>query len=225
MGGAEFSKMSRLHELGDGGCRLYGINGHVNDPKVIELPCGPTINELIEIAGGVTKGRKVKAVIPGGSSCPVLLPTDVFHMPDEKSPMHKWHGHKVFDVPMGVDTMRAAGTMLGTCCLTVIAEGTCMVRAAYNLARFYKHESCGQCTPCREGTGWMDRIFHKIEDGHGDLGELNQLSDIASNIIGNTICAFGDGAAMPMLGFVRKFRHEFEEHIKQKKCPYNGSIL
>ncbi|MGZ3422347.1 MAG: NADH-quinone oxidoreductase subunit NuoF [Polyangiales bacterium] len=225
MGGAEFSKLSRLHELGDGGSRLYGINGHVNKPQVIELPCGPTINELIEIAGGVTKGRKVKGVIPGGSSCPVLLPDDVFHMPDEKSPMHKWHGQKVFDVPMGVDTMRVAGTMLGTCCLTVMAEGTCMVRAAYNLSRFYKHESCGQCTPCREGMGWMEKIFHKIESGHGDLGELNQISDIASNIIGNTICAFGDGAAMPMLGFVRKFRHEFEEHIKQKKCPYNGSIL
>jgi NADH-quinone oxidoreductase subunit F len=225
MGGAEFSKLSRLHELGDGGSRLYGVNGHVNKPQVIELPCGPTINELIEIAGGVTKDRKVKGVIPGGSSCPVLRPDDVFHMPDEKSPMHKWHGHKVFDVPMGVDTMRVAGTMLGTCCLTVIAEGTCMVRAAYNLSRFYKHESCGQCTPCREGMGWMERIFHKIENGHGELEELNQISDIASNIIGNTICAFGDGAAMPMLGFVRKFRHEFEEHIKQKKCPYNGSIL
>lgn len=225
MGGAEFSKMSRLHDVNDGGCRLYGINGHVNKGQVIELPCGPTINELIEIGGGVSGGRKVKAVIPGGSSCPVLLPDDVFHMPDEKSPLHKYNGMKVFDVPMGVDTMRIAGTMLGTCCITVMAEGTCMVRAALNLARFYKHESCGQCTPCREGTGWIDRIFHKIEDGHGDMGELNEVSDIASNIIGNTICAFGDGAAMPMLGFVRKFRREFEQHITEKRCPYNGSIL
>ncbi len=169
--------------------------------------------------------RTLKAVIPGGSSCPVLLPDDVFHMPDDKSPLHKYHGMKVYDVPMGVDTMRIAGTMLGTCCITVMAEGTCMVRAAENLARFYSHESCGQCTPCREGTGWIHKIFEKIEAGHGDLGELNEISDIASNIIGNTICAFGDGAAMPMLGFVRKFRKEFEQHIAEKRCPFNGSIL
>ncbi|MBI2390247.1 MAG: NADH-quinone oxidoreductase subunit NuoF [Deltaproteobacteria bacterium] len=225
MGGAEFSKLSRLHEVGDGGCRLYGVNGHVEKGLVVELPCGPSINELIAMAGGVSKGRKVKGVIPGGSSCPVLTPDEVFHMPDEKSPLHKYHGMKVFDVPMGVDTMRIAGTMLGTCCITVIAEGTCMVRAAHNLARFYKHESCGQCTPCREGTGWIERIFEKIETGHGDLGELNEVSDIASNIIGNTICAFGDGAALPMLGFVRKFRKEFEQHVKDKRCPFNGSIL
>jgi len=225
MGGADFSKMSLLHEIGDGGCRLYGVNGHVEKGLVVELPCGPTINELIAMAGGVSKGRKVKGVIPGGSSTPVLLPTEKFHMPDEKSPLHKYHGMSVFDVPMGVDTMRIAGTMLGTCCLTVIAEGTCMVRVAQNLARFYKHESCGQCTPCREGTGWIDRIFEKIESGHGDLGELNEVSDIASSIIGNTICAFGDGAAGPMLGFVRKFRNEFEQHIKEKRCPSKGSIL
>ncbi len=224
MGGAEYSKMSRLHALNDGGTRLYGINGHVEKPQVIELPCGPSINELIEIAGGVSKGRKVKGVIPGGSSCPVLVPAEIFHAPDEKSPLHEWHGKSVLDVPMGVDTMRAAGTMLGTCCITVIAEGTCMVKAASNLARFYRHESCGQCTPCREGTGWIDSIFEKIESGHGSMKELDEVSDIASNIIGNTICAFGDGAALPMLGFVRKFRHEFEEHIAKKGCPLRGSI-
>ncbi len=100
-----------------------------------------------------------------------------------------------------------------------------MVKAAANLARFYRHESCGQCTPCREGTGWIDRIFEKIEAGHGDLRELNEVSDIASGIIGNTICAFGDGAAMPMLGFIRKFRKEFEEHIKAKGCPFEGNLL
>ena len=225
LGGAEFSKLSRIHRLNDGGVRLYGVNGHVEKPGIFELPVGPSIHELIDLAGGVSKGRAIKAVIPGGSSCPVLLPSDVFHAPDEKSPLHEWHGKKVFDVPMGVDTMRAAGTMLGTCCLTVMAEGTCMVRAAWNLARFYRHESCGQCTPCREGTGWIDRIFEKIESGHGDLGELDQVSDIASNIIGNTICAFGDGAAMPMLGFLRKFRAEFVAHIEQKKCPLKGSML
>jgi NADH-quinone oxidoreductase subunit F len=225
MGGAAWSQLSRIHRLNDGGVRLYGINGHVEKPQIVELPVGPTINELIELAGGVTKGRKVKAVIPGGSSCPVLLPADVFHAPDEKSPLHEWHGKLVFDVPMGVDTMRAAGTMLGTCCLTVMAEGTCMVKAASNLARFYQHESCGQCTPCREGTGWIDRIFEKIEAGHGSIAELDEVSDIASNIIGNTICAFGDGAAMPMLGFLKKFRNEFVEHIEAKGCPHKGNLL
>jgi NADH-quinone oxidoreductase subunit F len=225
MGGAEFSKLSRLHAMGDGGSRLYGLNGHLENPGVHEFAVGPTINELIEIGGGVTKGRKVKAVIPGGSSCPVLLPTEIFSMPDEKSPMHQWHGKPIFDVPLGVDTMRAAGTMLGTCCLTVMAEGTCMVKAAQNLAHFYRHESCGQCTPCREGTGWILRILDKIEDGTGTMQELDELSDIASSIIGNTICAFGEGAAMPMLGFVRKFRAEFEAHIREKRCPLGGSIL
>jgi NADH-quinone oxidoreductase subunit F len=139
--------------------------------------------------------------------------------------MHQWHGKPIFDVPLGVDTMRAAGTMLGTCCLTVMAEGTCMVKAAQNLAHFYRHESCGQCTPCREGTGWILRILDKIEDGTGTMQELDELSDIASSIIGNTICAFGEGAAMPMLGFVRKFRAEFEAHIREKRCPLGGSIL
>jgi len=224
LGGAEYSKMSRLHALNDGGTRLYGVNGHVEKPLVIELPCGPTIHELLELAGGVSKGRKIKAVIPGGSSCPVLLPSDVFHAPDEKSPLHQWHGKPIYDVPLGVDTMRAAGTMLGTCCMTVMAEGTCMVKAAANLSRFYRHESCGQCTPCREGTGWIDRIFEKIEAGHGSIAELDEVSDIASNIIGNTICAFGEGASLPMLGFVRKFRKEFVEHIEAKGCPFKGAI-
>jgi NADH-quinone oxidoreductase subunit F len=225
LGGANFSALSRLHEVGDGGVRLYGVNGHVNKGLVVELPVGPTINELVALAGGVSGGRKIKAVIPGGSSCPVLTPADVFHMPDEKSPLHKYHGKPVFDVPMGVDTMRIAGTMLGTCCLTVIAEGTDMVRVAHNIARFYRHESCGQCTPCREGMGWLERIFDKIAAGNGDLGELDQISDIASNIIGNTICAFGDGAAMPILGLVKKFRPEFEAAIRDKRAPFHGSIL
>ncbi len=225
MGGENFSKLSRLHALNDGGSRLYGVNGHVEKGLVIELPCGPTINELIALAGGVSGGRKVKGVIPGGSSCPVIRPEEVFHAPDEKSPMHQWHGKTAFDVPMGVDTMRVLGTMLGTCCITVIAEGTCMVRAANNLARFYHHESCGQCTPCREGTGWMHHILDKIERGEGSLEELDQLSDIASNIMGNTICAFGDGAASPILGFLQRFRGEFEQYVRDGKSPNKRAIL
>jgi NADH-quinone oxidoreductase subunit F len=225
MGGAEFSKLSKLHALNDGGSRLYGVNGHVEKPGTWEFDCGPTINELIAYAGGVSGGRKIKGVIPGGSSTPILLPDEIFNAPDEKSPLHQWHGKSVYDVPMGVDTMRAAGSMLGTCCLTVIAEGTCMVRAALNLARFYRHESCGQCTPCREGTGWILRIFEKMERGEGTVEELDQVADIASGIVGNTICAFGEGAAGPALTFVKKFRKEFLAHIEAKRCPYKGSIL
>jgi NADH-quinone oxidoreductase subunit F len=130
----------------DGGCRLYGINGHVKKPQVIELAVGVTLRELIyEVGGGVTGDRAIMGVIPGGSSTPVLRPDETVVAPDPNSPMHKWHGLSVMDVPLGVDTMRGVGTMLGTCCVTVMAEGTCPVLAMQNLMQFYRHESCGQC--------------------------------------------------------------------------------
>jgi NADH-quinone oxidoreductase subunit F len=218
MGCEEFSKLSTLHSIGDGGVRLYGVNGHVNRPTVVELAVGPTINELIhEIGGGVLGGKKVMAVIPGGSSTPVLRPEETVQAPDEKSPLHPWHGKSVFDVPLGVDTMRGVGTMLGTCCITVMAEGTCPVAAMKNLMRFYHHESCGQCTPCREGSAWLDRTLDKLMAGEATMQDLDALSDIASNIMGNTICAFGEGTAMPALGFLRKFRKEFEAYVKGER--------
>jgi NADH-quinone oxidoreductase subunit F len=218
LGCEEFSKKSALHKVGDGGVRLFGINGHVKKPGVHELAVGVTLRELIyDIGGGITGDRELLGVIPGGSSTPVLLPNEVVSCPDEKSPMHEWHGKNVLDVPLGVDTMRAAGTMLGTCCATVMAVGTCPVLAMQNLMSFYHHESCGQCTPCREGSAWLDRTVEKVLDGKASMAELDSLSDIASNIMGNTICAFGEGTAMPAMGFLQKFRKDFEAYVKGER--------
>jgi NADH-quinone oxidoreductase subunit F len=218
MGCDKFSQMSELHGMKDGGCRLYGVNGHVNKPGIVELAVGVTLRELIyDIGGGITGGRELLGVIPGGSSTPPLLPDEVIVAPDEKSPMHKFHGMNVLDVPLGVDTMRAAGTMLGTCCVTVMAEGSCPVLAMENLMQFYRHESCGQCTPCREGSAWLHRVVGKILDGKGSMEELDQLHDIANNIMGNTICAFGEGTAMPALGFLKKYRKHFEAYVRGEK--------
>ena len=218
MGCEAFSKLSALHHLGDGGVRLYGINGHVKKPGVVELACGPTINELVnDVGGGVLGDKGVLCVIPGGSSTPVLLPSETVNAPDEKSPMHAWHGKSVFDVPLGVDTMRGCGTMLGTCCVTVLAVGTDPVLAMLNLMQFYHHESCGQCTPCREGSAWLDRTVQKILDGKASMKELDNLHDIANGIMGNTICAFGEGTAMPALAFIQKFRKDFEAYVTGAK--------
>jgi NADH-quinone oxidoreductase subunit F len=218
MGCEEFSKLSALHAAGDGGVRLYGMNGHVKRPCVVELAVGPTLNELIyDVAGGVIGDRRVLCVIPGGSSTPVLRPEETVNAPDAKSPLHAWHGKSVFDVPLGVDTMRGVGTMLGTCCVTVIAEGTDPVACMHNLMQFYRHESCGQCTPCREGSAWLERLCQKLLAGEATRGELDSLHDIANGIMGNTICAFGEGTAMPALAFLQKFRPEFEAYVRGER--------
>lgn len=219
MGGENFSKLSKLHHLKDGGVRLYGVSGHVKKPGVYEAPVGITLRELIEdLGGGLLDGRTLKGVIPGGSSTPVVREEDLVHAPDEKSPLHPWHGKSHLDVPMGVDTMRGIGTMLGTCCAIVMDDSTDMVKAAWNLMHFYSHESCGQCTPCREGTGWMARLCEKFAEGHATRADLDLLTDVANNIMGNTICALGDGAAMPMLGFIQKYRAEFEACVQAPKA-------
>jgi NADH-quinone oxidoreductase subunit F len=226
MGGEAFSKLSSLHHLNDGGTRLYGINGHVNTPGVHELAVGVTLRELIDdLGGGVLGGRKLLAVIPGGSSTPVIRFDDVVDAPDEKSPLHAWHGKSVLDVPMGVETMRGVGSSLGTCCITVMAEGTCMVSAMHNLMQFYKHESCGQCTPCREGSGWLLRTVERILEGRGAMEDIDNLADIANNIMGNTICAFGEGNAMPALGFLKKFRGDFEAYVHGQKTQAKDARL
>jgi NADH-quinone oxidoreductase subunit F len=218
MGCEAFSRLSDLHALNDGGCRLFGINGHVKNPGIHELSVGVTLRELIyDVGGGVLGDRGLLGVIPGGSSTPILVPTDTVSAPDDKSPLHKFHGISVLDVPLGVDTMRASGTMLGTCCATVLAEGTCPVMAMQNLMAFYHHESCGQCTPCREGSAWLDRVVDKVLDGKASMAELDQLHDIANGIMGNTICAFGEGTAMPALGFLRKFRKDFEAYVRGER--------
>jgi NADH-quinone oxidoreductase subunit F len=209
MGGDAWSKLSRLPN--DGGTRLYGLSGHVKRPGIWEAPVGLTLREMIfDVGGGMISGaRELKAVIPGGSSTPVLRPDDVVHAPDEKHPLHTWHGKSHLDVPMGVDTMRALGTMLGTNCAFAMDSSVNMVEAARNLMRFYHHESCGQCTPCREGTGWLAEICDRLCEGHGKESDVELLVDVSNNMMGNTICALADGTAMPMLAFVRKFRNEF----------------
>ncbi|MBL8603274.1 MAG: NADH-quinone oxidoreductase subunit NuoF [Myxococcales bacterium] len=219
-GGDSFSKMSRLHHLKDGGVRLYGVSGHVKRPGVYEAPVGITLNELIfDYAGGVRGDRKIKAIVPGGSSTPIVRPEDKVSAADEKHILHPWHGKSHLDVPMGVDTMRALGTMLGTCCAIVMDDTTSMVRVAENLMLFYAHESCGQCTPCREGCSWMARLCRKFAAGTATMNDLEVLNDVANNIMGNTICALGDGAAMPMLGILKLFRHEFEAAVREGRAP------
>ncbi len=211
--------------MSDGGVRLYGVNGHVKKPCVVELACGPTLNELIfDVGGGVPRDAGVLCAIPGGSSTPVLRPEETVNAPDPKSPMHEWHGKSVFDVPLGVDTMRLVGTMLGTCCVTVIAKGTDPVWCMQNLMYFYRHESCGQCTPCREGSAWLLRVCDKLMAGEASMEELDNLHDIANGIMGNTICAFGEGTAMPALAFLQKFRKEFEEYVRGERTRDDAKL-
>jgi NADH-quinone oxidoreductase subunit F len=224
MGGDTFSRLSDLHHLRDGGFRLFGVSGHVKRPGVVEARVGVTLRDLVyDFGGGVAHGELL-AVIPGGSSCPILRADELVHAPDEKSPLHPWHGKSVLDVPLGVDTFRALGTMLGTCCAIVLSDKACPVLAMQNLMRFYRHESCGQCTPCREGGAWLDRILTRMVQGEATMDELDRLHDIADGIMGNTICAFGEGTAMPALGFLRKFRKEFEAFVKSGGKSSTGRL-
>jgi NADH-quinone oxidoreductase subunit F len=180
-----------------GGTRLYCVSGHVNKPGLYEFPCGHvTLRELIyEYCGGIRNGNKLKAVIPGGSSAPVLTADEI-------------------DVDLDVDPMMKAGTMLGSCGVIVIDDTWSAVKAIKIISHFYAHESCGQCTPCREGTRWMEDVLHRILTGRGKLSDLDLLINVADNINGKTLCALGDAAAGPVISFVKKFRHEFEEYIK-----------
>ncbi|MBX3205987.1 MAG: NADH-quinone oxidoreductase subunit NuoF [Labilithrix sp.] len=225
LGCEEFSKLSSIHHLNDGGVRLFGVNGHVKKPGVYECCVGLTLRELVyDLGGGLLDDKALHSIIPGGSSTPVLRADDIVDAPDEKSPLHAWHGKSVLDVPLGVDTFRNMGTMLGTCCATVMAEGTDPVACFHNLMQFYRHESCGQCTPCREGSGWLLRIAEKLMDGTCSMEELNTLHDVANGIMGNTICAFGEGTAMPALGYLKKFRKDFEAYVKGERTANDARL-
>ncbi len=183
------------------GTKLFSVSGHIAKPGVYELEMGyPFKKFLEEDCGGVPNGRKLKGVIPGGGSMPVL------------------RADELEGVNLDYESIQAAGSLLGSGGVIVMDETTCMVRAAWNIARFYAHESCGQCSPCREGCHWMEKIFHRIENGKGESGDLDLILNVSSNIMGNTICPFGDAAAMPAAAFIRKYRQEFDEHIAQKKC-------
>jgi len=184
----------------NGGSKLFCVSGHVNNPGNFEIPMGTPFSELLEMAGGVRNGNKLKAVIPGGSSVPVVT------------------GEVMMDTNMDYDSITAAGSMLGSGAVIIMDEHTCMVKVLDNLSHFYYNESCGQCTPCREGTGWLSRVVHRIENGQGRPEDLDNLDRIAGQIGGHTICALGDAAAMPVQSFVKTYREEFEYHIEHKKC-------
>ncbi|WP_018953522.1 NADH-quinone oxidoreductase subunit NuoF [Thioalkalivibrio sulfidiphilus] len=179
-----------------GGEKLFSVSGHVNKPGNFEIPLGTPFKDLLEMAGGVLGGRKLKAVIPGGSSVPVV-PGDV-----------------MLTANMDYDSIAKAGSMLGSGAVIVMDETTDMVKALQRISRFYFSESCGQCTPCREGTGWLYRMLTRIVEGKGRPEDLERLDDVASKIEGRTICALGDAAAMPVRSFVKHFRHEFEYYIQ-----------
>jgi NADH-quinone oxidoreductase subunit F len=182
------------------GTKIFCLSGHVCKPGNYELPMGVPLRELIyEYGGGIKDGRNLKAVIPGGSSVPVLTSDKV-------------------DVHMDFESLEEAGTMLGSAGVIVMDETVCMVKAALNMTRFYQHESCGQCTPCRQGTYWMLRILDRIEHGQGTMEDLDLLLDICSNIDGNTICPLGDAAVPSVRSTLLNFREEYEYHITHKEC-------
>ncbi len=184
----------------NGGTKIYSVSGDVEMPGNFEVPLGTPFPVLLELAGGVRKGRKLKAVIPGGSSAPVLPAATMM------------------DVTMDYDSIAKAGSMLGSGAVIVLDDSRCMVKSLLRLSYFYTHESCGQCTPCREGTGWLHRMVDRIEHGHGKLEDIDLLNSVADNIQGRTICALGDAAAMPVRAMIKHFRDEFVHHVEHKTC-------
>ncbi len=183
-----------------GGTKIFSVSGHVNKPGNYEVPLGTPFAKLLELAGGMLNNIPLKAVIPGGSSMPVLKAETMMQM------------------NMDYDSLAKAGSALGSGAVIVMNEKTCMVKALKRISKFYMHESCGQCTPCREGTGWIYRLVEKIENGTGTQNDLDQLGQVAKKIEGRTICAFGEAAAWPVNGFLKCFYDEFRYHVDHKKC-------
>jgi NADH-quinone oxidoreductase subunit F len=196
-GGQKFLELGKPN---NGGTKIFSLSGHVEKPGNYEVGMGTPFKDLFEMAGGVRGGKQLKAVIPGGSSVPVMP------------------GHLMMECTMDYDSISKAGSQLGAGSVIVMDESVCMVKALERLSYFYFEESCGQCTPCREGTGWLYRIVHRIEHGQGRMEDLALLDEVAGNISGRTICALGDAAAGPVRSFLKHFRDEFEYHIKHGKC-------
>jgi NADH-quinone oxidoreductase subunit F len=196
-GGDKFLEMGKPN---NGGSKIFSISGDVEKPGNYEIPLGTPFAKLLELAGGMRGGKKIKAVIPGGSSMPVLT------------------GEVMMNTDMDYDSIAKAGSMLGSGAVIVMDETRCMVKSLLRLSYFYFEESCGQCTPCREGTGWLYRVVHRIEHGQGRPEDLDMLNSVADNIQGRTICALGDAAAMPVRAFIKNYRDEFAYHIEHKHC-------
>ena len=185
------------------GPKLFCLSGHVNKPGLYELPMGFPLKDLIyDVGGGILDSRKLKGVIPGGSSFPVFT------------------AEEAVKVNMDFDSVRAAGSLMGTAGVMVMHDQTCMVDALKTIAHFYHHESCGQCTPCREGCGWIEKLLTDLEAGRGAMEDLDRLIDIATNMEGNTVCVLADSLSMPVKSFVPKFKDEFIEHVRLKRCPF-----
>lgn len=199
MGGAEYAKLGTER---NGGTRLFCLSGHVERPGVYELPMGYNLRKLIyEVGGGIPGGRQLKAVVPGGSSTPVLLPDEI-------------------DIGMDFDQVAKAGSMLGSGGIVVLDDSVCMVEFALRTIKFYQHESCGWCIPCREGTDWLKKTLTRFHAGAGVSKDIDNIKYLAENMMGRTFCPLGDAAAMPTIAFVKKFRKEFEDHLEGKPCPY-----
>ena len=190
----------KLGKPNNGGTKIFSISGDVVRPGNYEIPLGTPFAKLLELAGGMRDGIKIKAVIPGGSSAPVIP------------------GEMMMSMDMDYDSISKAGSMLGSGAVIVMNETRCMVKSLLRLSYFYHEESCGQCTPCREGTGWLWRMVNRIEHGQGRLEDLEMLGDVAGNIMGRTICALGDAAARPVRGMLKHYMSEFEYHVEHKKC-------
>ncbi len=197
MGGEAYAALGKPN---NGGTKIFSMSGDVAKPGNYEVPLGTPFATLLELAGGMRDGKKIKAVIPGGSSMPVLT------------------GDVMMATDMDYDSIAKAGSMLGSGAVIVMDETRCMVKSLLRLSYFYFEESCGQCTPCREGTGWLYRMVHRIENGQGRPDDLDMLNAVADGIQGRTICALGDAAAMPVRAFIKNFREEFEYHIEHKHC-------
>jgi NADH-quinone oxidoreductase subunit F len=190
----------------NGGTRLYSISGHVNKPGIYELPLGYPLRKLIyDIAGGIPNGKKLKAVIPGGSSCPLLSADEI-------------------DVAMDYDSVAKIGSMLGSGGTVVMDEDTCMVDVARRIMQFYAHESCGWCIPCREGTTWLRKVLDRFHEGHGMAEDISLVDELSKNMLGRTFCALGDAAALPTISIVKKWRNEFEDHLSGK-CTHKPAEM
>ena len=199
MGGEAYAKVGSER---NGGTRLFCLSGHVERPGVYELPMGYNLKKMIyEVASGIRGGRKLKAVVPGGSSTPVLLPEEI-------------------DIGMDFDQVGKAGSMLGSGGVVVLDETVCIVEFALRTIKFYQHESCGWCIPCREGTDWLKKTLTRFHAGAGEARDIDNIGYLAENMLGRTFCPLGDAAAMPTIAFVKKFRQEFEDHLDGKPCPY-----
>ena len=198
---------AKLGSPKNGGTRLFCLSGHINRPGVYELPMGfPRRRMIDEVGGGIPGGKKLKCVIPGGSSCPVLTADEV-------------------DVPMDFDSLAKIGSMLGSGGVVIMDEDTCMVKALLRIERFYAHESCGWCIPCREGTAWLKTLLERFHDGEAIAEDPDTALDVSFNILGKTLCPLGDAAALPAISILNKFRGEFEEHLRLGACPFERKAV